>query len=91
MTPKKELKTIDYLIDATNVCSWHAANVYDKKNKKNSHESFSLAPLLQLLVLINTKGKTFQCIFDANTIFNLPAEEKDIYTCLLYTSDAADE
>jgi len=83
MTPKKDPKSIDYLIDATNVCSWHAANVYDKTNKKNTHESFSLQPLLQLLILINKKGKTFQCIFDANTIFNLPAEEKDTYTTLL--------
>lgn len=84
MSPKKEQKSIDYIIDATNVCSWHAANLFrDKKKKGNALESFSLQPLLQLLILLKKNNKRYQCIFDANTVFNLPETEKSAYSNLL--------
>lgn len=82
--PQKNNKTIDIVIDATNVCNWHVANKSIKTSKRNEHNgSVSLDTLLKLVNSLLERNQTFQCIFDANTAYNLPDEEKHIYNQIL--------
>lgn len=76
---RTEKPKIDYIIDATNVCGWHEANMYDPKNKVKT----SLNILLRLLITLSERKLNYQCIFDANTIFKLAEKEKNLYTDLL--------
>lgn len=81
---KSNEKAIDYIIDATNVCNWHIANRSVRTSEKNEYNAnVSLDTLLKLLDVLLDHGKSFQCIFDANTAFNLPASEREIYDQLL--------
>ncbi len=83
-TQQEKNRTINYVIDATNVCNWHVANKGIRTSNKNEHNSnVSLDTLLKLVNMLLDANKTFQCIFDANTSYNLPEEEKYIYTSLL--------
>jgi len=83
-TQQEKNKTINYVIDATNVCNWHVANKGIRTSNKNEHNSnVSLDTLLKLVNMLIDADRTFQCIFDANTSYNLPEEEKYIYTSLL--------
>lgn len=86
MSSKKEVKKIDYILDATNIINWHTANKAPRnraatKNEKN--DNVSLNTLFKLLNMISDEGRSFQCIFDANTVYLLPEEEKDLYNELL--------
>ena len=67
VTPVPEAST--YFIDATNICHWG--------------KSMSLQALLRLLLEIKRKKQTFFCIFDANTSYYIPDNEKKIYKKLL--------
>jgi len=81
---KNVVSKIDYIIDATNVCNWHIANKGARTSDKNEfNANVSLDTLLKMVITLLDHRKTFQCIFDANTIYNLPEEEKPIYTQLL--------
>lgn len=81
-TPKNT--KIDYVLDATNICNWHVANKGVRTSKKNEHNSsVSLDTLLKLVNALIDENRTFQCIFDANTSYNLPDEEKSLYNILL--------
>ena len=87
MTTQKNINpTIDYIIDATNVCNWHVANkgVRSNSSRNNEHNAnVSLDTLLKLVNVLIKHNRTFQCIFDANTSYNLPEEELKIYNYLL--------
>jgi len=83
MPKNSETKKIDFIIDATNVCSWHVANVVNLDNSNNFLGTFSLQPLYKLMINLLNNGKTVQCIFDANTIYHLHDEEKVMYNTLL--------
>lgn len=80
---KSDSKKIDYIIDATNVCSWHVANVINLEHSSNALGTFSLQPLFKLMIHLLQEGNTVQCIFDANTIYHLHGEEKQMYNSLL--------
>jgi len=80
---KKVVTKIDYIIDATNVCNWHIANQTRKSDKNEFNANVSLDTLLKMVVTLLDHRKTFQCIFDANTAYNLPEEERSIYNHLL--------
>ena len=67
VTPTPDAST--YFIDATNICHWG--------------REMSLQVLLQLLLEIKKKKQTFFCIFDANTSYYIPDNEKKIYKKLL--------
>ena len=71
VTPNPEAST--YFIDATNICHWG--------------KEMSLQVLLQLLLEILRKKQTFFCIFDANTSYYIPDNEKKIYKKLLEHTD----
>ncbi len=71
VTPNPEAST--YFIDATNICHWG--------------KEMSLQVLLQLLLEIKRKKQTFFCIFDANTSYYIPDNEKKIYKKLLEHTD----
>ncbi len=82
----KKAPKIDYIIDATNVCNWHVANKGVRSNASRSNEpndNVSLDTLLKLVNILLEKKQTFQCIFDANTSYNIPEEELKIYNLLL--------
>jgi len=86
MSSKKDTKKIDYILDATNIINWHTANKAPRnraatKNEKN--DNVSLNTLFKLLNMISDEGRSFQCIFDANTVYLLPEDEKDLYNELL--------
>ncbi|MFK7908789.1 MAG: cold shock domain-containing protein, partial [Chitinophagales bacterium] len=67
VSPTPEAST--YFIDATNICHWG--------------KSMSLQALLRLLLEIKRKKQSFFCIFDANTSYYIPDNEKKIYKKLL--------
>ncbi|MGB0839732.1 MAG: hypothetical protein ACPGXL_06305, partial [Chitinophagales bacterium] len=72
---KKKLEapaTTTYFIDGTNLCYWVDT------------EKPTLTALLQLIIVIlEEKKSNFYCIFDANTHYKLPDNEKPIYKKLL--------
>ncbi|MEZ4887877.1 MAG: hypothetical protein R3E32_24330 [Chitinophagales bacterium] len=71
VTPAPEAST--YFIDATNICHWG--------------KEMSLQALLQLLLEIKRKKQSFFCIFDANTSYYIPDNEKKIYKKILEHTD----
>ena len=65
-------KSITYFIDGTNLCYWQDT------------QSPSLNVLLELLILLRRdRNHSFYCIFDANTHYKLPPDQRDIYSKLL--------
>ncbi|MGB1242671.1 MAG: hypothetical protein ACPG49_09120, partial [Chitinophagales bacterium] len=71
VTPNPDACT--YYVDATNICHWG--------------KEMSLQVLMQLLLEIKRKKQTFFCIFDANTSYYIPDNEKKIYKKLLEHTD----
>ncbi len=65
-----------YFVDGTNICYWQDTSYP------------SLNALLQLMIALKReKGKSFYCVFDANTHYKLPENEKEIYRKLLTNKD----
>ncbi len=87
MAKKKDAKKVDFIIDATNVCSWHKVNINNQS--KNAAYSTSLNVILKLTNVLSDKKKTFKCIFDASTPYKLPEEEQEIYRTLLQVFERA--
>lgn len=84
---KKQSKKVDFIIDATNVCSWHKININNQS--KNMVYTTSLNVILKLTNVLAEQKKTFKCIFDASTPYKLPDEEQEIYRHLLQTFEIA--
>ncbi|MBL7785032.1 MAG: hypothetical protein JNM36_03945 [Chitinophagales bacterium] len=65
-------KNQTFFIDGTNLCYWHDT------------AQPSLNVLMELLIVLKReKGVTFYCIFDANTHYKLPPDQREIYQKLL--------
>lgn len=76
MSKLKNGKKEKYFLDATNICYW----------KDTSAPTLSV--LLQLVIsIMEVPGNTCLCIFDANTHYKLPENEKDIYRKILNMRD----
>ncbi len=80
MSNKKKQK-LDYIIDATNVCSWHKVNINNQG--KGAEYTTSINVILKLASVLHERKKVFKCIFDANTPWRLEEKEQDIYKKLL--------
>lgn len=77
-------KKLDFVLDGTNICNWSDISATrESYQSKNFQKSFSLQNLLQLILILLERENSFQCIFDANTIYSLPTKEKNIYRNLL--------
>ena len=65
-------ETLVFFIDGTNICYWKDTN------------SPTLQVLLELAAALKRERNwSFYCIFDANTLYKLPPEEREIYQQLL--------
>lgn len=72
MKSPNERETVIYFIDGTNLCYWLDTT------------SPTLRVLLELVAALKKeKNRSFYCIFDANTQYKLPQEEREIYQHLL--------
>ena len=76
MRHPNQSELVTYFIDGTNLCYW-----LDTTRP-------TLHVLLELLIALKKeKNRSFYCIFDANTQYKLPAEERETYQHLLEFKD----
>jgi cold shock CspA family protein len=76
MRNQDRAETVTYFIDGTNLCYWQDTT------------RPTLHVLLELLIALKKeKNRSFYCIFDANTQYKLPPEEREVYQHLLEFKD----